>query len=108
MNCRRQHADILFRGYRQRQLANHLTGMARHDRAAENFACLLVVMNSPKACGFTVKYGAIDFTQRLRNCRHVEACSTRVFFMETDVSDFRVGIRAPRNHQIGHFAPRKE
>ena len=60
MNRRRQDADALLRRDRQRQLAEHLAGVARDDGAAENSTSFLVVVNPGKTFRLAVEDRPVD------------------------------------------------
>src|SRR5512138_3103651 len=108
MNGRRQNFHLLFSRYSQRELADRLAGVTGNQSAAQDSTCVLVIVNSREALIFAVENGPVDLIQRLRMRDDIIARRVRVPLIVTNVGDFRVGISAPRNDEIGDFAPRKK
>ena len=87
-------------------LTDHLAGMRRHDRAAEQASTL--VMHPDESVGLVIQDGAIDLRQRHRDRLDSRPALFCILGREADVRHLRVRVGAPRNRQRAGFPPPEE
>src|SRR5262245_17280703 len=86
---------------RQRQFADHLAGVARDNRSAEDFSRPAVVMDSRESVFFSIENRPVNVFKALRDRRHVEAGRARLILVKTCMRDFRIGINHPGHDHCG-------
>lgn len=96
------------RDHGQRNLGDHLTGVARDERCPEDLVGALFHMHLQKTVTFAVEYRAIDVRHLHGECLHFDALVPRLLLVQADVSDFRVGEGTPWNRQGAGLAPPEE
>ena len=85
-----------------------LTSVAGYDGATQDSTGFPIIMNSTEAAEIAIENRSVDIAQRLRDRADVVTRRFRIFFIKSHMSNFRVGVGTPRNHQIADFSTREE
>src|SRR5258708_6206097 len=99
MNHRSQFAQADSRCHRHTDFTDHLAGMARYDGCSEEFH---------KTIFLTVQNGAVHVLDLAQVSVQFYAALAGVAFIETDVSDFRIGVSAPGHGESACLLAAKE
>src|SRR5262249_5323685 len=103
MNDRGERAETDFGGHGQGNLINHLPGVASDNRRPEDAVGAFPDMNFNESSFLTIDNGPVYLPQGNSKRVDVESLFLGVVWVHTDVSDLRVGIRAPGDGEGAEF-----
>src|SRR6267154_3975036 len=108
MNYRGQSAESEASRDRHTDFADHLSGMSRNDGCSEDFIVPFPDVEFHKTICLTVQNRAVHLLELAHVGVHFQAALVSVAFIETDVSDFRVGVSAPGHRESTCLLAAKE
>src|SRR3989441_894821 len=108
VNDRSQFAQPDASRHRHTDFADHLAGMARNDGCSEDFIVPFPDVEFHKTIFLTVQNRAVHLLELAHVGVHFHAALAGVTFIETDVSDFRVGVSAPGHRESTCLLAAKE
>ena len=85
--------------HRNRKLADHVAGMGRDDRGAENLVRALLNVDPREPFVFAVENRAIHFVELVRVGFDLHAFLLRILLVHPDMGDFRLGEGTPGHDQ---------
>src|SRR5258708_7134613 len=86
-------------GHRERQFADHLARVAGADRGSEDAVAALPKVNLDQPFRLPVEQRAVDVLELLNDRVDFQTFIARVFFIEPDMGDLWIGVRAPRDRE---------
>src|SRR5438132_3109681 len=108
MNHRSQSAQADASRHRHTDFTDHLAGMACNDGCSEDFIVPFPDVEFHKTIFLTVQNRAVHLLELADVGVHFDAALAGVTFIETDVSDFRVGVSAPGHRESTCLLAAKE
>jgi len=108
VNDRGQFAQPDASRHRHTDFADHLAGMPRNDGCSEDFIVPFPDVEFHKTIFLTVQNRAVHLLELAHVGVHFHSALAGVTFIETDVSDFRVGVSAPGHRESTCLLAAKE